>query len=207
MRPVNVVGMILLFAVSTLATEPAAAQGATSARAGAGIVGVVISTNYGTFTADLDSAHAPISVTNFLRYVDAGAYRNGRFHRTVRPDNQPNDSVRIGVIQGGPNAEAPSFPPIALERTSVTGLHHQNGTLSMARAGPNTATSDFFICIGDQPALDFGGHRNVDGQGFAAFGRVTGGMDVVRKIQSASASGQQLTPPAAILAIRRAGVR
>ena len=67
----------------------------------------------------------------------------------------------------------------------------------MARAGPNSATSDFFICIGDQPALDFGGHRNLDGQGFAAFGRVTEGMAIVRAIQGSPANGQQLDPPIA----------
>ena len=117
MRPVNAVGMILLFASSALAGAPvgaqAGAQGAAPPRAGAGIVQVVIATNYGTISADLDSAHAPISVANFLRYVDAGAYRNGRFHRTVRADNQPNDTVRIGVIQGGPGAQSAPFPPIA----------------------------------------------------------------------------------------------
>jgi peptidyl-prolyl cis-trans isomerase A (cyclophilin A) len=110
--------------------------------------------------------------------VDGGFYDGGRFHRTVTPANQPNDTVRIEVVQAGANParSGAGFPAIQLERTSVTGLRHKDGTLSMARAGPNSATSDFFICIGDQPALDFGGHRNLDGQGFAAFGRVTEGM-------------------------------
>src|SRR4029079_6101444 len=100
--------------------------------------------------------------------------------------NQPRDTVRIAVIQGGPNPDRSSsgFAPIVLERTSVTGLHHLDGTISMARSGPNSATSDFFICVGDQPALDFGGHRNLDGQGFAAFGQVTDGMSIVRAIQA-----------------------
>ena len=91
-----------------------------------------------------------------------------------------------------------------LERTTETGVSHRDGTISMARDGPDTATSDFFICIGDQPELDFGGKRNPDGQGFAAFGRVVRGMDVVRQIQTARARGQLLTPPIEIVAIARA---
>jgi peptidyl-prolyl cis-trans isomerase A (cyclophilin A) len=92
---------------------------------------------------------------------------------------------------------------LALERTRDTGLSHKDGTVSMARAGPDTATSDFFICIGDQPPLDFGGKRNPDGQGFAAFGRVVAGMDVVRRIQAAPAEGQSLKPPVRILRAKR----
>ncbi len=170
-----------------------------------GRVRVRIETSAGVITAELDSAHAPVSVGNFLRYVDATAYDGGVFHRTVRDDNQPRDSVKIGVIQGGANSARTDarFGPIALERTNVTGLRHLDGTLSMARAGPNTATSDFFICVGDQPALDFGGHRNLDGQGFAAFGRVTSGMEVVRRIQQGTANAQALAPPVTIVQIRR----
>ena len=119
--------------------------------------------------------------------------------------NQPNNDVKIEVIQGAPSAERErsSFAPIAIETTASTGLKHLDGTLSMARAGPNSATSAFFICIGPQPALDFGGARNADGQGFAAFGQVTAGMDVVRAIQRSSADGQKLTPPIVILDIVR----
>jgi peptidyl-prolyl cis-trans isomerase A (cyclophilin A) len=181
----------------------AGAQRATSAKSG--VVQIVIETERGDIAVALDSAHAPVTVTNFLRYVDGGFYTGGVFHRTVTRANQPNDTVRIEVIQGGPNPERQGngFPPIEIERTSVTGLKHRDGTLSMARAGPNTATSDFFICIGDQPSLDFGGHRNRDGQGFAAFGQVTSGMDVVRAIQGSAAQSQRLTPPIAIRRIRR----
>jgi len=171
-----------------------------------GIVRVVIETDKGEIAVSLDSARAPVTVANFLRYVDGGFYSGGRFHRTVTPSNQPNNAVRIEVIQGGPNPhqQASGFPAIELERTSVTGLHHRDGTISMARAAAtNTATSDFFICIGDQPSLDFGGKRNPDGQGFAAFGQVTKGMDVVRAIQSSPAQAQTLTPPIAIRRIRR----
>jgi len=182
-------------------------QGAGAQGGGAkpGTVHLVIETERGDIAVSLDSARAPGTVANFLRYVDGGYYTGGVFHRTVTPANQPNDSVRIEVIQGGPNPQpkAAGFPPIELERTNVTGLKHRDGALSMARAGPNTATSDFFICIGDQPALDFAGHRNRDGQGFAAFGQVTAGMSVVRAIQASAAQGQRLTPPVAIRRIRR----
>ena len=169
-------------------------------------VRVVIETSMGNIEAELDSVHAPISVKNFLAYVDSGLYANGQFHRTVRADNQPNNPVKITVIQAGqdPARRAEHFPAIELERTSLTGLHHVDGTLSMARSGPNTATSDFFICIGPQPELDFGGKRNADGQGFAAFGRVTRGMEVVRAINAAPAdANQRLTPPITITRIRR----
>jgi peptidyl-prolyl cis-trans isomerase A (cyclophilin A) len=123
----------------------------------------------------------------------------------VKPDNQPDKTVRIEVIQAAvaPAREKDAFPAIALERTSVTGLRHLDGTLSMARDGPDTATSEFFVCIGDQPELDFAGKRNPDGQGFAAFGRVVKGMDVVRRIQAAPADGQTLAPPVTIRSARR----
>jgi peptidyl-prolyl cis-trans isomerase A (cyclophilin A) len=154
---------------------------------------------------EVDTLRAPVTSNNFLRYVDQGAYRAGRFHRTVRLDNQPENTVKIEVIQGGLDSlRSKGLPPIELERTNETGLSHRDGTISMARDGPNTATSDFFICIGDQPELDFGGSRNPDGQGFAAFGRVVRGMDVVRQIQTARAQGQRLTPPIEIVDVTRA---
>ena len=115
--------------------------------------------------------------------------------------------VPVSCATADPAREAESFPPIALERTSATGLRHLDGTISMARDGTDTATSDFFICVGDQPALDFGGGRNPDGQGFAAFGRVVEGIEVVRKIDQSTAQGQTLTPPIRILrAARQSGV-
>jgi peptidyl-prolyl cis-trans isomerase A (cyclophilin A) len=166
-------------------------------------VTVVIETSLGTVDAEIDTVHAPLTAANFLKYVDAGYYNGGQFHRTVKPDNQPNNAVKIEVIQAGVKSGTVDFPPIALERTSVTGLLHRDGTISMARNGPDTATSDFFICIGDQRSLDFAGKRNPDGQGFAAFGRVVRGMDVVRKIQAAPAQEQTLTPPVRILKISR----
>jgi peptidyl-prolyl cis-trans isomerase A (cyclophilin A) len=123
----------------------------------------------------------------------------------VKPDNQPDNKVKIEVIQAGINPEKAKqeFAAIKLERTRDTKLSHKDGTISMARDGPDTATSDFFICIGDQPELDFGGKRNPDGQGFAAFGQVVKGMDVVKRIQTAPAEGQTLTPPVKIVRISR----
>lgn len=171
----------------------------------AGRVPVVIETTRGVIAVLVDSARAPVSATNFLRYVDSLAYDGGRFHRAVTMQNQPTDTVRIEVIQGGPNAArvGARFAPIPLERTRDTGLRHRDGTLSMARSGPDSATSDFFICIGDQPALDFGGHRNLDGQGFAAFGTVTSGMEVVRAIQRSPVTAQAIVPPVEIIRVRR----
>ncbi|MFI5356440.1 MAG: peptidylprolyl isomerase [Opitutales bacterium] len=168
-------------------------------------VRVALLTDCGAIELELDAAHAPATVANFLHYVDRGLYRDGVFHRTVTPANQPHNLVKIEVIQGGidPARAREDGPPIPLERTNRTGLKHCDGTISMARDGPDTATSDFFICLGDQPELDFGGHRNPDGQGFAAFGRVVKGMAVVRRIQQAPADGQTLTPPIKIMRARR----
>jgi peptidyl-prolyl cis-trans isomerase A (cyclophilin A) len=172
-------------------------------------VRVVLQTDKGEIELELDEARAPKTVRNFLAYVDAGLFEGGVFHRTVKlePDNQPNNAVKIEVIQGGinPAREAEALPPIPLERTKDTGLKHKDGTVSMARDTPDSARSDFFICIGDQPALDFGGKRNPDGQGFGAFGRVVKGMDVVRAIQQAPAEGQRLTPVIKILRASRKG--
>ena len=161
---------------------------------------VVIQTSMGNITVELEPENAPITTKNFLRYVKDGRYKNGKIHRTVTMDNQPDKKIKIEVIQGGTNAEQEkhAFPTIKLERTNLTGLKHLDGTISMARDGADTATSDFFICIGDQPELDFGGKRNPDGQGFAAFGRVIKGMEIVRKIQGQPAKEQTLTPPIAI---------
>ena len=182
-----------------------ASVGSVRGSAAQGLPRVVIQTSLGSMEVEVDTVRAPLTSRNFLRYVDQGSYRGGRFHRTVRPDNQPEDRAKIEVIQGGLDSRrVKDSPPIELERTTETGLSHRDGTISMARDGPDSATSDFFICIGDQPELDFGGKRNPDGQGFAAFGKVVRGMDVVRQIQTARARGQRLTPPIEIVDITRA---
>lgn len=170
-------------------------------------VRVLVRTTLGEIEIEVDADRAPNTAANFLRYVDAGHYDGGRFHRTVTLANQPDNPIKIEVIQAGVNPDRAKdrFPAIALERTSRTGLRHLDGTVSMARNGPDTATSDFFVCINDQPSLDVGGARNADGQGFAAFGRVVRGMDVVRRIHRApNADAQRLTPPIQILDVRRA---
>jgi peptidyl-prolyl cis-trans isomerase A (cyclophilin A) len=194
-----------VIAVLALAAALLALVAAAQAPASPGPVRVLIQTSRGDILVEVDTAHAPATAANFLRYVDGGFYDGGRFHRAVRAGNQPGDAVQIGVVQAGisPGRVRDSFPPIPLERTSVTGLRHLDGTVSMARDGPDTATSDFFICIGEQPALNYGGRRNADGQGFAAFGRVVKGQAVVRRIQLAPADGQHLTPPILIRSARR----
>ena len=176
-------------------------------------VRVRVQTELGDIVLEVDPVKAPITTANFLKYVDAGHYDGGIFHRTVKMDNQPESPVKIEVIQAGVNPERAKggFPAIALERTSVTGILHKDGVVSMARGGPDSATSGWFICINDQPSLDFGGNRNPDGQGFGAFGRVVSGMDVVRKIQAApssttrttNAEAQRLTPPIKIVKVSR----
>lgn len=168
-------------------------------------VRVRIDTELGPIEIAVDPARAPMTAANFLRYVDEGFYTGGRFHRAVTIENQPNNDVKIEVIQASidPERAGEAYPPIVLERTSVTGLRHRDSTVSMARFSVDSANYDFFICIGDQPELDFGGRRYADGQGFAAFGQVIGGMDVVRAIQRRPLEGQKLTPPVRILSARR----
>jgi peptidyl-prolyl cis-trans isomerase A (cyclophilin A) len=153
-------------------------------------VPVAFETDLGSFTVEVDVARAPISAANFLKYVDGKFYDGGMANRAVRPDNTTRHDVEIQVVQfqSDPARRRDMLPPIPLERTSVTGLKHVDGALSMARSGPDTATSSFSIMIGDQPELDFGGKRNADGQGFAVFGRVVAGMDVVKKIHASKTS-------------------
>jgi len=168
---------------------------------------VVFQTDKGTIEVEVDAVRAPVTSANFLRYVDAGFFHGGSINRAVRPDNTVRHDVEIQVIQFqmDRSRRAGQFPPIPLERTSTTGLTNVDGAISMARNGPDTATASFSIVIGDQPEMDFGGKRNPDGQGFAVFGRVVNGMEVVKAIQ-ASPTGQRgpygtesLDPPIRIL--------
>jgi peptidyl-prolyl cis-trans isomerase A (cyclophilin A) len=179
---------------------------------------VVLETELGNVMIEVDTVHAPVTAANFLKYVDGGFYNGGEFHRAVRPDNEVRKDAPIQVIQFRINyaRKGEELAPIPVERTSVTGLKHMNGTVSMARdvtptrPGPVTATSDVFIAIGDQPNLDDTGNRSPDGEGFAAFGRVIDGMEVVKKIQmsptpkrtpatSRSGPGQTLAPTIKII--------
>ena len=157
---------------------------------------VIISTDLGDITVELFPDKAPLTVANFIRYIKEDRFKGATFYRVVTPDNQPDNDVKIEVIQGGlfEDDNPQALQPISHETTKQTGILHKNGTISMARYGPGTATSEFFICIDDQPSLDYGGKRNSDGQGFAAFGRVIKGMDIVRKIQQQPAKDQYLMP-------------
>ena len=173
----------------------------------AAAVVVALFTSAGEIDVRVDTVHAPKTAANFLAYVRRGAYTNGTFFRTVltTPDNQPHNIAKIDVIQATNAPSAKLAPPLAFEPTSRTGLRHRNGTVSMARdAALDTAKADFFICIGDQPSLDDGGKRSKDHRGFAAFGQVVRGMDVVRAIHTAPHAQQQLTPA---IMIRRAAIR
>ncbi len=194
---------VLLIVAVALASALVLAQAAP--------VRVAFETEKGEIVIEVDSAHAPLTSANFLKYVDGGFYDGGEVNRSVRPDNTVRHDVEIQVIQFqiNPAKRREQFPPIALERTNVTGLAHKDGAVSMARSGPDSATASFSIVIGDQPEMDFGGKRNPDGQGFAVFGRVVAGMDVVRKIQAshtgtAGAYGSEsLDPPIRILKASR----
>jgi peptidyl-prolyl cis-trans isomerase A (cyclophilin A) len=157
---------------------------------------VVIETELGKIVVEIYSDKAPITAANFLRYVKENRFKGATFYRVVTPDNQPNNAVKIEVIQGGLGDNNPQeLPPISHETTELTGILHKDGVISMARLAPGSASSEFFICVGDQPELDFGGKRNPDGQGFAAFGKVIEGMDVVRKIQQQPSKDQYLVQP------------
>ena len=166
---------------------------------------VMIKTELGEIAVEIFQKEAPITAANFLRYVDEGRYKDGCFYRVVTMDNQPNNDIKIEVIQGGLSAKTQGtmLPPIEHETTDKTGILHKNGVISMARLKPGSASSEFFICVGDQPDLDYGGKRNPDGQGFSAFGKVINGMDVVKKIHRQPVKGQMLDPQIKILDIVR----
>lgn len=146
---------------------------------------VKMETPLGDIVLEIDTKRAPITAFNFLRHVQDSTYNNGKFYRVVRLDNQPKNEIKIEVVQGGIFTEIrfDRINPIPHETTKETGLKHLDGTISMARMQPGSATTEFFICVNDQPDLDFGASRNPDKQGFAAFGKVIEGMDVVREIQ------------------------
>jgi peptidyl-prolyl cis-trans isomerase A (cyclophilin A) len=168
---------------------------------GATPVDVAIVTSAGTIVVRLDAERAPLTTQNFLHYVDLGTYNGTTFYRTVRRASEPQ--TKIEVIQGGlnPHAANPMIRPIPLEPTNKTGLHNTDGAISMARTSdPNSASTEFFICIGDDRYLDAGG---LTGPGYAAFGRVLRGADVVRRIQRSPASGETLAPPIRIISMKR----
>lgn len=167
---------------------------------------IIIKTESGDITVELYADRAPVTVANFLQYIDSSRFDSASFYRVVRADNQPGDSVKIAVIQGGRSqSRVKGFPPIKLETTEMSKILHKDMVISMARSAPDTGTSEFFICVGDQPELDFGGKRNKDGQGFAAFGKVINGSEAVRKIHEIKAPGQYFENRVVIFKIVRAG--
>ena len=151
-------------------------------------------TDLGIIEIELYPKQAPITVSNFLKYVEENRNQDFHFYRVVQINNQTVNDVIIEVIQGGLGLEKHplELPPIIHETTDKTGIKHEDGIISMARLEPGTASSEIFICIGTQPELDFDGKRTPDGQGFAAFGKVILGMDVVHKIQMLPEKGQML---------------
>jgi len=170
---------VLSLSAAVATVEAQSKQGTTKVR---------IDTDAGEILVDIYADKAPITATNFLRYVNEKRYDGGAFYRVVTMQNQPTSPIRIEVIQGGLDTDSSKrLPAITHETNDKSGLKHLDGTISMARGAPGSASSEFFICINAQPELDFGGMRNPDGQGFAAFGRVTKGMDVVRRIQQSPA--------------------
>ncbi|MDR3716187.1 MAG: peptidylprolyl isomerase [Puia sp.] len=168
---------------------------------------VSIHTRLGDIEVELFPDQAPRSVAAFLSYVDSGFYTNASFYRVLNEDNQPSGMPKSELIQGGiwkrNSARASSLPGIPHETTRQTHILHKDGVLSLARRAPGTATTEFFICVGDQPGFDYGGDNNPDGQGYAAFGRVVKGRDIVGMIYNRPEEDQSFTPPIDIFEIVR----
>ena len=162
-----------------------------------------MTTKIGTITIELLPNQAPITVKNFLRYKDEDCYRDFTFYRVVIMKNQNSDSLKIEVIKGGLVFNQHPMPPISHESTDKTDLKHLNGTISMAGNEPGTANSEIFICINDQPKLDYNDSRNTSGLGFTAFRMVKSGMNIVKKIQQSSSDGQVLNKPTRVKSIER----
>lgn len=191
--------LIYLFLLTTLITckEPT----------NSGIPHVVIETKYGEIELELYADKAPATVAAFLSYIDSGFYENTSFYRVLNVSNQPSNAPKTEILQGGlwrtKNEKARSIPGIPHESTGKTGVKHKDGVISVARLAPGTAGSEFFICIDDQPGLDEGGENVEDKLGYAAFGKVIKGMNIVRKIYMQNDRNQYLDPPVAIYNVRR----
>jgi len=187
---------------------PALAIASTRSRAApAQAVRTRVETEAGAFVIEVDPEVAPVTVANYLAHVDRKLLDGGAVYRVVTLANQaPETRHKIEVVQWGrnrPDNEKPPLAPIVHETTQQSGLRHLDGTVSMARAQPGSATAEYFVCVGDQPALDFGGGRNPDGLGFAAFGRVVEGMDVVRALHARGEADQYLAQPVRVRSVRR----
>lgn len=168
---------------------------------------IEIQTSQGDIEIELYPLRAPKTVAAFLSYIDSGYYEHSSFYRVLNQENQPSNAPKTELIQGGiwktKNKLAIRIPGIPHETTLQTKILHTDGVISLARLAPGTATTEFFICIGNQPGLDYGGENIEDGQGYASFGKVVKGMDVVRKIYRQNENDQYFDPPVAIFAILR----
>jgi peptidyl-prolyl cis-trans isomerase A (cyclophilin A) len=168
---------------------------------------VIIQTDAGDIEVELYLREAPKTAGAFLSYVDSGFYKNASFYRVLNEDNQVTGAAISKLIQGGiwktNHARAVSVPGVPHEPTSQTHILHTNGVISLARDKPGTGTTEFFICVGDQPGFDYGGENNPDGKGYAAFGKVVKGIDVVRTIYQRPENDQRFTPPIRIDNISR----
>ncbi len=157
---------------------------------------IEIRTSLGDIEVELYPDKAPKSVGAFLSYIDSGFFKNATFYRVLNNENQPSDAFKSNLIQGGlwGTGKRKYLPGIPHESTQQTGILHKNGTISLARREPGTATTEFFICVGDQPGYDYGGENNEDGQGYAAFGKVVKGLDIVSRIYNQPESDQYFIP-------------
>ncbi len=168
---------------------------------------VLIETEAGDIELELYSDKAPKTVAAFLSYVDAGYYKGSLFYRVLTDDNQPSNAPKANLIQGGiwktNYKKATSLPGIPHEPTNTTSIFHKDAVISLARMEPGTATTEFFICVGDQPGFDYGGDNNPDKQGYAAFGKCVKGMDIVRRIYNRHSYEQAFDPPVAIINIKK----
>ncbi|WP_332733653.1 peptidylprolyl isomerase [Flavihumibacter sp.] len=189
--------LILLFIIGVL-------NACTSQNAPEGAVELVIKTTEGNINVAVFPDKAPKSTAAFLAIVDKGLYKRSSFYRVLNDANQPSNAPKAELLQGGlwsRTKKRPDVPRVEHETTQQTGLQHLAGTLSLAREEPGSASSEFFICVADQPGLDYGGENNPDGQGYAAFGKVISGMDVVRKIYNKPENDQYFDPPIMIIDI------
>lgn len=195
---------ILALALFSLTLSPAAAQTAPPAT-----VRVAVETSAGRIVLELETNRAPLTTANFLRYVDQKRLDGSTFYRATKV------AEGYGLIQGGlRNDPRRLLPPVAHEPTTKTGLTHGDGVISMARGEPGSASADFFITVGEMTSLDADPKQPGDNLGFAAFGRIIEGMDVVKEILDAPTSptegegvmrGQMIADPIKILSARRAG--
>lgn len=168
---------------------------------------IEIKTELGNIEVELYTDKAPKTTAAFLKNIDEGLYQRCSFYRVLNADNQPSDAPKAELIQGGiwktGYSKVSKLPMIPHESTKQTGILHTNGTISLARLEPGTGRSEFFICVGDQHGFDFGGENNPDGQGYAAFGKVVKGMNIVNKIYNQNEENQAFDPPIVIMNIVR----